>query len=86
MAQAQSMSNREPRRCQLKVFSAMVGAFTAGMLMVISGSVVAQQAYPGKPVHYVVAFAPGDAPDILARLVGDRLSRMWGSRCWWRTV
>ncbi len=31
-------------------------------------------------MHYVVAFTPGDAPDIVARLVGDRLSRMWGQQ------
>jgi tripartite-type tricarboxylate transporter receptor subunit TctC len=28
-------------------------------------------------VRYVVAFAAGDSPDIVARLVADRMSRMW---------
>ena len=35
------------------------------------------QSFPSKPVRYVVAFAAGDSPDIVARMVGDRLSRLW---------
>jgi tripartite-type tricarboxylate transporter receptor subunit TctC len=35
------------------------------------------QSYPAKPVRYVVAFPAGDSPDIVARLVADRMSRMW---------
>jgi tripartite-type tricarboxylate transporter receptor subunit TctC len=35
-------------------------------------------AYPSRPVHLVVGFAAGSASDILARLVGDRLSQMLG--------
>ena len=36
------------------------------------------QSYPSKPVHYVVAFSTGDGPDLVARLVADRLSGIWG--------
>lgn len=36
------------------------------------------QAYPRKPVKIVVAFAQGSATDILARLVGEHLSRSLG--------
>ena len=35
-------------------------------------------AYPGRPVHLVVGFAAGSASDILARLIGERLSQRLG--------
>ncbi len=36
--------------------------------------------YPAKPVRYVVPFGAGAAPDFVARLLGDRLSRSWGQQ------
>lgn len=35
-------------------------------------------AYPSKPIQIVVTFTPGGAPDILARLIGDKLQAAWG--------
>src|SRR5205814_10613619 len=37
----------------------------------------AQGSSAGKPMHIVVTFTPGGAPDILARLIGDKLSVDW---------
>ena len=34
--------------------------------------------YPSKPIRIVVTFTTGGAPDILARLIGDRLTADWG--------
>ena len=36
------------------------------------------QAYPAKPIRVVVPFTPGSASDILARVVGDKLSESLG--------
>jgi tripartite-type tricarboxylate transporter receptor subunit TctC len=38
----------------------------------------AQDAYPSRPVHVLVPFAPGGAVDIVARTLGDELSGRWG--------
>ena len=54
-------------------------ACAASLLLAASG-VAAQPAagFPAKPIHIVVTFTPGGAPDILARLIGDRLATTWG--------
>src|SRR5258706_6026371 len=35
------------------------------------------QDWPTKPVHLIVPFPPGTAPDIASRLVGDKMSQAW---------
>jgi tripartite-type tricarboxylate transporter receptor subunit TctC len=36
------------------------------------------QAYPARPVRYLVPFPAGGSPDIVARLLSERLNRLWG--------
>src|SRR5215210_9558214 len=38
----------------------------------------AQNDYPNRPIKIVVPFAPGSMPDLLSRLVGDKLTTKWG--------
>jgi tripartite-type tricarboxylate transporter receptor subunit TctC len=42
------------------------------------GMTSAQDAFPARPVHVLVPFAPGGAVDIVARTLGDELSSRWG--------
>jgi tripartite-type tricarboxylate transporter receptor subunit TctC len=45
-----------------------------------AGQAQAQAAanYPNKPIHIIVTFTSGGAPDILARVIGEKLSAAWG--------
>lgn len=36
------------------------------------------QGYPKKPIRVIVPFGPGGVTDIMARMVGERLSASWG--------
>ena len=49
----------------------------AAALPVLSRAASAQ-AYPTRPVRWIVAAGPGSSPDIVARLVGQRLSERLG--------
>ena len=52
---------------------------TLVMLALTSGSVAAQE-FPSRPVRFVVPYAAGGSGDMLARLVGSKLSSMWGQQ------
>ena len=41
---------------------------------------VSSQEWPARPVKFIVSQAPGTSPDITARLIADRLARLWGQQ------
>jgi tripartite-type tricarboxylate transporter receptor subunit TctC len=55
-----------------RMVAAAVAIFTAG------GLASAQSPFPSRPVHIFVPYAAGGGVDILARTLGDVVSRQWG--------
>lgn len=52
-------------------------AVVAGLLT-FGGAALAEDAYPSRAVHLIVPYPPGGAVDIIARTLGDQLSKLWG--------
>ena len=55
-------------------------AMLAGLLCLDGAGSARAQDYPSKPVRFVVPFAPGGTTDVLARLVGEKLSASLGQQ------
>ena len=53
-------------------------ALAALATLSLIGAVHAQVNYPDRPIHIAVTFTPGGAPDILGRLLAERLNAAWG--------
>jgi len=46
----------------------------------LAGGVRAQQDYPNRPIRYIVPYAPGGSTSWTSRLVGQRLTEVWGQQ------
>jgi tripartite-type tricarboxylate transporter receptor subunit TctC len=47
------------------------------LFLVLAGSAAAQTSYPSKPIRFVVPYPPGGFTDILARIIGQKLTENW---------
>ncbi len=63
-----------PRRTLARAMLAAVALGTLG------SAALAQGAYPNKPVKIVVAFTAGGPTDVVARLIGQKLTDKWGQQ------
>jgi tripartite-type tricarboxylate transporter receptor subunit TctC len=50
------------------------------VLAVVPLASICAQDFPSKPVRFVVPYAAGGSGDLLARLLGEKLSAMWGQQ------
>jgi tripartite-type tricarboxylate transporter receptor subunit TctC len=58
--------------------SRIVWAIAVGLAL--STAVASAQSYPAKPIRIIVPFPPAGAADILARSIGQELTRSWGQQ------
>src|SRR3954464_11178217 len=47
-------------------------------LLALASAGAAAQGWPQKPVKIIAPFPPGEATDISARLLGEKLTQIWG--------
>lgn len=56
----------------------LLGACGAAAFCLVSGTPVAAQDFPTKPMRFIVPFAPGGAADIIGRTIADKLGALYG--------
>jgi tripartite-type tricarboxylate transporter receptor subunit TctC len=56
----------------------MLGSTFAAALTPLPSA--AAENYPSRPVQLIVPYAPGGSGDLLARLLGNALSKQWGQQ------
>src|SRR4051812_33037531 len=54
--------------------SKFVPALLLAIAAAVAGPALAQDTFPSKPIRIIVTFAAGGGPDIMARIVGQKLS------------
>jgi tripartite-type tricarboxylate transporter receptor subunit TctC len=60
--------------------SLLIALFSIGLGLVTAAGPAAAETYPARPVRWVVGYPAGGATDIMARLIGARLSERLGQQ------
>ena len=58
----------------------LLGAIAVAMMLAVPGAHSAQSVYPDKPIRLIIGSAPGSGPDIISRVLAERLYKSWGQR------
>lgn len=56
------------------------GAALAGLCLLAAALPAVAQTYPDKPVKLITQGSAGSGPDVIARIVGEALGRLWGQQ------
>src|SRR5205085_10347695 len=64
------------RTCQRDKGGALTRRLLFLVALALAGSAFAQ--YPSRPIHILVTIPPGGAPDIVARVVGEKIAHALG--------
>ena len=68
--------NRNTLRCCLPAAGLAILCFA----VTVAPAQAASPAFPVKPVRIIVGNSPGGANDVLARLIGQKLTEAWGQQ------
>jgi tripartite-type tricarboxylate transporter receptor subunit TctC len=60
----------------MRIVKILIVAF--GLAAGLAAQSVLAQPYPSKPVKLVVTYPPGGSSDLMARILGQKLSELWG--------
>src|SRR5215203_5565788 len=52
----------------------------AALSISIAGAAFAQQDYPSRPIRFIVPYSPGGSTTWTSRLIGQRLTEVWGQQ------
>jgi tripartite-type tricarboxylate transporter receptor subunit TctC len=63
---------------QRRDFHHLAAAAAAAATLALSCPLVRAQSWPDKPVKWVLSQAPGSGPDNVARILSERLAKVWG--------
>lgn len=59
---------------------ARFAAAAAAALALLVAATAAAQTYPNKPVRLIVTYPPGGSSDLMGRVLGQKLSDLWGQQ------
>jgi tripartite-type tricarboxylate transporter receptor subunit TctC len=67
-------------RIAARAFRHRGGIFVRALLLSVLLASLAAHAFPTKPIRVIVPSPPGDGSDVVARLIGEKLTAAWGQQ------